>query len=270
MKVLCTMPGRYGDILWSLPTCRALAQAAGEPVDLVISDKYASLVPLLETDADYLRCVWADPTWQVRETAPMTPARPPAVPDDYDRVIHLGYERWPMNVLPVESYLAAVTQWGEALPPLDLDTAWIGRPEQEWFRRDVDFAYGFTDEWFELKYGVLRLLMDRFTRAITVCHSPRWQQEAGCPPCPWTRAVDCIRSAPVFLGCCSALHVLACAIGKPVVLMEPAEARRHNVFYPYGKQGRVTLVLGTDGRPTWDARHVADAVVHACTARTVS
>lgn len=264
------MPGRHGDILWSLPTCRALAQAAGEPIDLVVSEQYRTLVPLLETGAPYLRCVWADPTWHVRESAPMTPARPPSAPAEYARVVHLGYERWPMNVLPAEAYLAAVAQWGDGLPRLDLDTPWINPPEEVSYRRDVDFALGFTDEWFELKYGLLQLLMRRFTRAIVVTNSPRWENEGGFPPCSWTRAVDALRSAPVFLGCCSALHVLACAIGKPVVLMEPAEARWHEVFYPYGKQGRVTLVVGNDRRPTWDARHVAEAIIHAILHASVS
>jgi hypothetical protein len=264
MKVLCTMPGRYGDILWSLPTCRALAQAAGEPVDLLVSQKYGSLVAPLLAGCRYLGRVMADESWTVWETAPITPPRPAFIPG-YDRTIHLGYERWPMNALPVESYLAAVTQWGDGLPKLDLDTPWIDPPvgRVRPSRVDVSFAYGFTDEWFELKYGLVQLLLRRFERSLTVCDSPRWRQEAGGPGCSWSYAVDRLRSAPVFLGCCSALHVLACALGMPVVLMEPAEARWNEVFYPFGKRGRVTLVVGNDGRPTWDARHVADALVHA-------
>jgi hypothetical protein len=42
--------------------------------------------------------------------------------------------------------------------------------------------------------------------------------------------------------------------------MEPAEARWNDVFYPYGKIDRVRLVTGTDGRPTFDARHCMDAI----------
>ena len=57
---------------------------------------------------------------------------------------------------------------------------------------------------------------------------------------------------------------VACALGKPCVLIEPNPHRHGDLFYPYGKTGsRVTLVVGNDGKPTFDARHCADAIWEA-------
>ena len=78
--------------------------------------------------------------------------------------------------------------------------------------------------------------------------------------CTWPQAARHIRHAKVFLGDCSALHVLAVALGTPVVLVEPMEARWNPIFYPLGMDGAVQVVKGNDGRPTWDARHVGDVL----------
>src|SRR5262245_63210788 len=70
--IACTMPGRHGDILWALPTVRALAEQAGAPIDLVISEKYGSLKDLIRRQP-YIADVVVLADWQVQETAPMTP-----------------------------------------------------------------------------------------------------------------------------------------------------------------------------------------------------
>ena len=45
--------------------------------------------------------------------------------------------------------------------------------------------------------------------------------------------------------------------------MEPNPQRHATVFYPYGKTGRVRLVTGNDGQPTFDARAVRHAIQEA-------
>ena len=77
----------------------------------------------------------------------------------------------------------------------------------------------------------------------------------------WVDAAAKIKKAKFFLGCCSALHVLACALGKSVVMVEPNAARHNPIFDPYGKTGRVHLVCGNDGLPTHDSRHVREALL---------
>lgn len=202
----------------------------------------------------------------------LTPPRewmpPPARIKQYPAAIHLGYQGWPDRPLPEMPYQHARIGYGLALPPLDLDRPWL---QVDGPAAPVDVAVGFTEAHFELKYGLMTLLdtgRDRTYLQLTPPGS-RWVTEhvpgtVAVEPCDWMTAARTIRNADLFLGDCSALHVLACALGRRVVLMEPMEARWNPIFYPYGPHGpRVTLVHGLDGRPTFDARHVRHALALA-------
>jgi hypothetical protein len=262
MKILCTHPGRYGDCLWALPTVRALSQSAHVPVDLLLSPTYASngFQELLRQQ-DYIGTVTVAGDWEILETAPITPREPPSLPSGYDAVVHLAYEGWPSLSLPWEICGIAEKQI-PLLRPIDLDTPWITAelPPQR-MRVNLPIV-GFTDEHFELKVGLVTLLRRARLAFDNISSGPRWQQEAHVRPTPWPRAAAVLAHASLFAGCCSALHVLACAVGTPVVVAEPAPARHHDVFYPYGKisDDRVRLLLGNDGHPTIDSRHLLDAI----------
>lgn len=284
MKVLTTFPGKFGDLIWALPTVRAISEAVDEPVDLVIAGAFSSIVPLLQRQS-YLGEVWADASWVVENAAPMTP-RAPFVPiewsSSYDQIFHLGYRGWPEGDLARETVRCAAAQGafttagGELLRVadlgmFDLNRPWITAPytvqQADWRRA---YAVGFTDEHFELKYGLTELVrMQWIAEArrqgvqhgpINLSTSPRWDAETGeGKGWSWDSAAAWLADTPVFLGCCSALHVLARAMGVPVVLMEPNPHRWNDIFYPFGKSGKgVELVLGNDGQPTFDARAVWD------------
>jgi hypothetical protein len=254
MRILCTFPGRYGDLLWALPTVRAIAEATGARVRLQIAGEFASLTPLLEAQP-YLDQVVADPSWDVGTGwRPLTVAAGP-----HDRVFHLGYRRWPELPLPVE--IDQTVRGAIELPPLDLTRPWITALASH----PRDLVYGFTDCHFELKYGLTELLFpDEDPRSFGAVFPPgsRWLTEGGIEvPASWTSAAQIISGGRVFFGDCSALHVLAVALGKPVVLVEPMEARWNPIFYPLGMNGpQVTVVKGLDGRPTFDARHCAETL----------
>jgi len=186
MQVLCSMPGKLGDILWALPTCRALAEAAEAPVDLVLSQQYgdASLRKLIE-GADYIHATYADPLWSVQDTAPLSPARPremlrPQLSGNvpYDKTIHLGYTSWPLSLLPADIYVRATANWGSPLPSIDLDTPWLQQPEWSELEENTgDFDQslytpwgkearphvhiGWSEEWIELKAGLIYALVGR-------------------------------------------------------------------------------------------------------------
>ena len=273
MKILATFPGKHGDLLWALPTVRAISETYDQPVDLQIALGIASLKPLLERQ-DYLGEVIVDAAWHTQDTAPMTPRTPPGMLPGYDQVYHLGYEGWPAPTLPLDVYWRATLAWGE-LVPIDLRRPWITAP---YTLPASDVSLGFTDEHFELKYGMRWLLRQQIVhrdgqRMVEVSTSPRWATEGDIGGSDWVTAAAWIAPSRVFVGCCSALHVLACAIGTPVVLMEPAEARWNDIFYPYGKTGpQVTLVCDAAGRPTFDARTVCQVVsqiLEASHARTL-
>lgn len=267
-RLLCTFPGRHGDLLWALPTVRAISETYQQPVTLVTSAKYGGLADLIRRQP-YIAEVLVDPTWEVQETAPMTP-RAPQVHDlaPYDRVFHLGYRGWPSPTLPVDIWNGANHLLGPGrLRSLDLDRPWI-TVEYAAELPPVDLAIGFTDEWFELKYGLYWILVQQHPSSyVRLTQSPRWntegQQVVGAEV-SWTAAAAWLSRVPVFVGCCSALHVLAIAAGCPkVIVVEPNRDRCQDVFFPLGKTGRVELVLGGDGQPTFDARHVREAIDRA-------
>lgn len=263
LKILCTHPGRFGDLLWALPTVRALATSFKTEVDLFLSPSYSPepLCQLLRAQP-YIGTV-ASGEWPILETAPITPRIPPNLPPGYDRIIHLGYESWPTLTLPWE--ICGLAEKQVPLKGFDLSTPWITPPAL----LPCDLVVGFSDEYFELKYGLEQLLWRHLVyqngtaalRFINVSGGARWPRARFDQYVGWDAAAMWIAGARLFVGCCSALHVLACAIGTPVILVEPQTARHHDAFYPYGKLGpEVTLLTGNDGLPTFDSRHLCDAV----------
>jgi hypothetical protein len=268
MPTLCTFPGRAGDLLWALPTVRAIAEAVGDPVDLQISGEFATLVPLLDRQP-YLWAVHADPGWNLsdwRERGMEHDWEPPVV-EGYDQVIHLGYRRWPELPLPYETFHTAVEHAPlPLLPAVDLTRPWIEAPfPPEW--TGMPLTLGFTECHFETKVGLLALLQGRvqpedgFLAYMLAAPGSRWVKEADYDPIDWLEAAGRITASRVLLTDCSALHVLGVAVGTPVVCVEPMEARWNPIFWPLGQDGpQVTLVKGHDHRPTVDARHVGEVL----------
>lgn len=273
MRVLVTFAGRAGDLLWALPTVRALSRRLATPVDLWIAGEFAALLPLLQQQA-YLGTVYADPAWAMAE-ANLHPHIP--VREQWDTVIHLGYKGWPSRPLAQET-LHTFNEWaglGVVHGPLteadlDLHTPWItvdgpGPP--------TEIVWGWSETHFELKVGLTLLVQERIARPhLVISHSAqsRWVTERPIGSYPyatggWVWEAKAIRNADLFIGCNSGLHVLAAALGTPVVMVEPMEARWNPIFFPLGTTGpQITLVRGTDGNPTFDARHVADAIEARC------
>lgn len=277
MKILVSHPGRFGDLIWALPSIRAIKQARPDAeITLCLPEKYGAIGSLLERQ-DYLAEVRVLPAWQIMETAPITPRTPPPLDarstfshreDDFDQVFHLGYEGWPKLALPYETQAILHQQWPEGwgpAPTIDLATPWITPTYAQASAKDL--AIGFTDEHFELKYGLWWLLQIQLIHqtddakrheGVWVGNSPRWEKEGQQHVWSWESAAAWIASSRVFVGCCSALHVLAVAVGTPVVCVEPNAHRHHSVFWPEGVD--VRKVIGGDGLPTIDSRHLIDTI----------
>lgn len=221
------------------------------------------MVPLL-AQQPYLGTVYADPRWGMDGS----PAPRYGGPEDlhYDRIYHLGYHGWPPLALPFTTHATLAEQWQAAdgeVPALDLDRPWITWPKTNALIIPAPLAVGFTDCWFELKAGIVECLKQQpieglESAALLTPEGSRWNKELGYDGSGWTQAAQLIRDAKLFLGDCSALHVLAVAMGKQVLCVEPMEARWNSIFYPLGTHDRVRLLRGNDGLPTWDARHCAD------------
>src|SRR5262249_43672403 len=202
--------------------------------------------------------------WAIQETAPITPREPLSWATRYDTAIHLAYEGWPSLPLPYEICGLAEKQTPLKCP-FNLDVPWIEPPYPLPASR---MTVGFSDEHSEVKYGLYWLLRERFINPraeedtshiiVNISGGPRWKAHAI--DADWETAARWIATSELFIGCCSGLHVLACALGKPVILVEPATARHNGIFYPFGKTGRVQVVTGNDGQPTFDSRHLIDAI----------
>jgi len=283
-RILVTFPGKHGDLLWALPTVRAIAEGCGTPVSLGLSPAYSSLAPLIRRQS-YIEDCFAIPSWDVVLDSPITPWNPYVGSSidaswaacTYDQILHLGYRGWPEGTLPYSTYRTVQQEYPDVpLAPLDLERAWIVAPSP---LPATDVRYvplGFTNEWIELKVGIFASLAARFpdvrfiwlaspdTRFHEWCvpQIDHWNAaHSGARETSWEIAAEVIGHAGFFLGDCSALHVLACALGVPCVLVEPSEARWHPIFYPYGMDGpQVTVVKGNDGRPSFDARHTRDLI----------
>lgn len=263
-KVLCTFPGRYGDLLWALPTVRAISQYYGVPVDLQIGGEFESIAPLIGQQP-YIRRVIVDDRWTLTPPDEWQAPRLEHPDQQHDHIHHLGYRGWPDRPLAQYIYGQVSSGW---LPPLDLETPWI---VHHGTRHSYHFpwCFGFTEAHFELKFGLIELLRRGYRTStvrtsslhpVSICSGERWETEGRESRCRWDTAAALLSCSQFLLADCSALHVLAVAMGKQVLLCEPMEARWNDIFYPLGKSGRVELILGNDGKPTFDARHVHDAV----------
>jgi len=277
--VLCTFPGKYGDLLWALPTIRALSRRLGQPVDLLLPARFQDIGELLARQP-YLDAVVFSTAWVMQDTAPISPRVPPPDVIHYDgepvAMVHLGYRDWPLpNCLlhTLETCNLQVDASGLnssagpiTVPELTLDIPWITLPDEAPAPRRTPWVAGFTDEYFELKFGLWTLLSKQWraegVSPISISVGGRWQGEAAHPGADWLLGAYCLQHTDVFLGDCSAWHVLAAAMGVPVIVMEPQSMRHNEVFYPLPAR-QVYLVTGNDGKPTFDSRHVAEALTYA-------
>lgn len=270
MRVLCTYPGRYGDLLWALPAVRAIATTLKVPIDLGVAPKYRAITQLIEQQPYVAACYGID-GWAVEETAPMSPREPPRIPEGYDLVLHLGYEGWPAPTLAQDVYERARAlldvRLGVTLGHLDL-SPWITPIGAIPAPRGPRVWLGWSEEHFELKVGITQILCARFPAVQFWWIRPfggRYDEYAvraenlHLLPGDWLQTARWAASCTLYLGCLSSQWCLANALGLRCVAIEPAEARWHPVFWSDGG-GRNTLVRGNDGRPTFDARHIGDAL----------
>lgn len=268
-RILASFPGRQGDLLWALPAIRALAHFYQDPIDLMLSEKYSSLEPLLDLQP-YLGEILVNHDWVVREEAPMEPREAPldGWEGEWERVFHLGYRGWPGKSLPLETwdcaraYLehhhGAYTGRG-----VDLESAWITLPVTPPEEPRTCFV-GFTDEWCELKMGVLAVAAARFPewkfRLVSGAGSRQREWRTALPPnvvfyeSGWVYSARLLARSSLFFGCCSALWVLANAMGKRTCIVEPSEMRHNSVFY--SESPRNHMLRGESHGDKFDARRV--------------
>jgi len=270
-RILVTMPGKYGDILWAMPTARAIAETFDCAVDFMVSGAYGGIAPLIHAQ-DYIEQAIVNEAWKVQETAPITPWAAPLRGEDigaYDHIFDLGYRGWPTEAtLAEEVYKNGMGVARRMLVPLDLNRPWI---EADPITHIDPFVFvGWSDQWIELKMGVtlavLNVIPDRYN--LNVIHPvdsrhKEWKlfHDDGNGlyfyRADWLQAVRYMETAECYLGCLSAQWVLANAMGKKTVVMEPDPQRARNPLFWLPRE-RNHMVIGGDALPTHDARHTGD------------
>lgn len=89
MAVLCTCPGKLGDLVYCQPALIALAERLGGPVHLLTSDYCRAALPLLRAQP-HLASVEVDPDYRLRDFSLGCQPWRMSEPAGYERVFHLG------------------------------------------------------------------------------------------------------------------------------------------------------------------------------------
>ena len=217
-KRLCTHPGKFGDILWSLATARELAKRDNQPVDFAIRPPYHSLIKLLE-DQDYIAEVIVIESWK-SWGSPFgdQPWNSPPTGRQYAAVTDLGYRRHP--TFQLMHYTAM--QQGITLPESSV-FPFLKIPATV-VKDAAVIACGFSPE------GTYAASKKQFLESLRIALPEKRFEELNL--LPWEQVPARIASSLCFLGCRSALAVCAHGVHATAVIFEPQVARHALWFAP--------------------------------------
>ena len=231
MKTLCTFSGKFGDVLWSLPTVREIARSNG-PVDFAVMPAYRSLVTLL-LEQEYIGNAFVIENWECTGSPyGDQPWNPPETPG-YDIAFHLTYQTTPDEFLA--SYIArkAGIVLQHPLEPFITIKDDLSDLYGDFAGNFV--AVGFNDLYADQKETFVIALSQIFPDTLFL----DTRQE------PWIDAARIIKNARCFIGCRSALHVLAHGLGQKLLIFEPHPHRAGDmpIFKcPWGTESQVKTV----------------------------
>lgn len=240
MSVACTFSGKYGDILWSLPTAREIALRHRESVHFYVMEEYASICSLLAAQP-YIASAqpligwkaehygWGAQPWE------HGPLQCVGEPDQYDKVYDLTYRCHPTDKDTLIDFIAKqqgirLGTLGAPVPFLYADMPPASRPADLVFSfpegNEIDFGRVHTP--VEVEFWDLIAKLSQKLRRTIILGDVRTK--------PWLEAARAINSAKLFVGSHSALCVIAHGLGKPVYSIEPEEWRKAPLYgCPYGR-----------------------------------
>lgn len=228
-KYLCTFSGKFGDILWSLPTVRLISKIVGEPVNFATMPAYSSLKPLL-AEQPYIDEPFVVQDWHCLHSnhGDQPWHTPDHVVKGYEKFWHLGYRGHPgindkaLALIDFVAYQQGFSFREKPIPFLHVPDApkWGG------------VAYAFNKQYESQKQAFL----------IGLCRELPHVQFVNVSVMPWVVATQTIKNALCFVGCRSANYVLAHGVGQRVVCFEPHPARNQVGYLgkifgcPYGEE----------------------------------
>jgi hypothetical protein len=211
MKTLVTFSGQFGDILWSLPTARQIAN--DNKVDFAVMPEFKSLVSLLEVQP-YIDKAFAIDNWiEIGRPHGCQPWEAP-VPEEYDKVYHLAYRHHPGKNEPLVDFIARQQGITLSNPIPFISIPYFCPPV---FTKPF-IAVAFNDSMKEQKDNFLAEVNNRLNGEVNFHNMTKLSWLDGAV---LLSSVACIG----FLGCRSSNYVLACGLGKKVFVYEPNVAR---------------------------------------------
>jgi len=240
-KVLCTFSGKFGDILWSLPTVRELSRRHEEPVDFAIMPQYKSLLDLLGLQP-YIASARVIPNWECTGSpCGDQPWQPPhECEEGYEHVYHLTYRQHPgMGGAPALP-LCDFTAWQQGIKLRTPVVPFITAESIDIFPPPPQpvIPVGFNGDYWDMTTQF------RFRLTAATASLLSWIDISALP---WMQAASLISQMGIFVGCRSALWVLAMGLGARTIVYEPnpsrhAEGHWGRVFgCPYGKEEALSL-----------------------------
>ena len=224
-KILATFSGKFGDILWSLPTVREISKREGTPVDMGIMPAYKSLLPLLQMQPYICRAFTIDDWVCTGSPCGDQPWQPPVrIEEHYEKSFHLTYRRHPQS----NEALIDFTAQQQGLVLTEPVVPFISTTEAPDVNR---VAYAFNPMYKDLK--------DKFIDNIRFELSElRFADVTGVD---WVYATQLIKHSTCFIGCRSSNFVLAHGVGQPnIFIYDPHPARNAMGHFGY-----------TFGNPHW-------------------
>lgn len=235
-RYLCTFPGKYGDMLWSLPTVRAISQIRGEAVDFAVMPQYKNILPLLQAQP-YIDRAFVIEEWLLQHSnhgdQPWLPQKNMEQTCGYEHVWHLGYRGHPGLSGQPNMALVDFIAWQQGIRFVEGVLPFISAEPGVVVGHERYVAVAFNTMYADLKL--------RFeTRLNELCKAEFFLVDVN--RFAWGNVPSVIKGAMVFIGDRSALHVVAHGVNQRIVTYEPHPARHKTghlgtVFgCPYGRE----------------------------------
>jgi hypothetical protein len=235
-KYLCTFSGKFGDILWSLPTAKYIAEKiVGGSVDFAVMPYYKSLLPLL-ADQSYIEKAFVIESWlRVHSNHGDQPWQPPNVNqpsgEPYQQQWHLTYKGHPGISAP-EMPLIDFTAYQQKIIFSESPIPFLTVRDLEHNLEEVNFPSGSLPQVIAEKRLVTYSFNEQYAEPKKEFFESLWlnTREANLEflnvsEMGWREAAWCISKSLSYVGCRSACWVLAMGLGQESLTFEPHPSR---------------------------------------------
>jgi len=230
-----TFPARIGDCLFALAAIKAFSEHRGYKVDMAVGDYLAPLVPLLKAQ-DYINDAWSERDWKIQFSAPAGPrVFRKADYTQYDTILDMGMDGWPQGTILEDCVKRAgvgVEPWHPWLKPLTQVSSHVDRHSS--------IGICFSDEWCELKAGIILALLKSFPehKFVLLTHPEARLAREFTFPFRNIQTVytsinglsDWLIGCKLVVCCKSAPRAMARGLGLKTAVIEPSIPRHNPVF----------------------------------------